>query len=69
MIDYERLLIALKNVLLEDHWVNYDFNTIVGAAQPCWDGTGILVKSTDFEVVFDAMTYECLSVDSFDLAE
>lgn len=69
MIDYERLLISLKDVILEDHWDAYDFNTIVGAAQPCWDQTGILVKSTNFEAVFDAMTYEVLSFDSYDLEE
>lgn len=69
MIDYERLLISLKDVILEDHWNNYDFETIIGAAQPCWDQTAILVKSTDFEAVFDCMSYECMSFDSYDLTE
>ena len=69
LINYEMLMIAVKDVILEDKHDSYDFNIIVGAAQPCWDGTGILVKSTDFEAVFDATTYDCLSVDSFDLTQ
>ena len=29
MIDYERLMNSVKDVILEEHWSNYDLKTIV----------------------------------------
>ena len=69
MIDYERLLYALKDCLLEEQWEDYDLNTIVRNASLCWDDTAVMVKSTDFEFVFDLVSYECLSVSTNDLKE
>jgi hypothetical protein len=69
MIDYERLLYALKDMLLEEQWEDYDLNSIVRNASLCWDDTAILVKSVDFEFVFDVVSYECLSVSTNDLKE
>ena len=69
MIDYERLLNAVKDVLLEEHWDNYDLNTIVRNAVLCWDDTAVMVKSSDFRFVFDLISYECLSVSTNDLIE
>ena len=68
-IDYERLLYALKNVLLDEQWANYDLHTIVRNAQICWDGTGVLVKSSDFEFVFDIVSYDVINVNTNDLRE
>ena len=68
-IDHEKLLYALKDVLLEEQWDNYDLDSIVRNASLCWDDTGILVKSVDFEFVFDVVSYECLSVSTNDLKE
>lgn len=67
MIDYERLLNAVKDVLLEEHWDNYDLQTIVRNAVLCWDDTAVMVKSTDFTFIFDLISYECLSVSTKDL--
>jgi hypothetical protein len=69
MIDYERLLNALKDMLLEEQWEDYDLNSVVRNASLCWDDTAILVKSVDFEFVFDVVSYECLSVSTNDLKE
>ena len=69
MIDYERLLYALKDMLLEEQWEDYDLNSVVRNASLCWDDTAILVKSVDFEFVFDVVSYECLSVSTNDLKE
>ena len=69
MIDYERLLNALKDVILEEHWSNYDLIGIVRNAVPCWDDTGILVKGSDFEFVFDSVSYECRSINVNELME
>lgn len=68
-IDYERLMNALKDVLLEEHWDNYDLNSIVKNASLCWDDTAILVKSSNFEFVFDIISYDCLNVNTNDLIE
>ena len=67
MIDYERLMNALKDTLSEEHWDNYDLNSIVRNAQFCWDGTGVMVKSSDFTFIFDAISYECKSVSTQDM--
>ena len=69
MIDHERLLNALKDMLLEEHWDNYDITGIVRNASLCWDDTAVLVKSSDFSFVFDLVSYECLSVSTNDLKE
>ena len=67
MIDYERLTHAVKDMLLDEHLDNYDLNSIIRNSRTCWDGTGVLVKSSDFEFVFDIISYECLSVSTNDL--
>ena len=69
MIDYDRLLISVKDVLLEEHWDNYDLEAVVRNAVLCWDDTAVMVKSNDFVFVFDIRSYECLSVDTNDLLE
>lgn len=69
MIDYELLTNAVKDVLLEEQWDNYDLASIVRNAMLCWDDTAVLVKSSDFEFVFDLVSYDCLSVNTNDLKE
>ena len=69
MIDYEQLLASVKDVLLEEKWDDYDLISIVRNACLCWDDTAILVKGSDFEFVFDLVSYECLSVNTNDLTE
>lgn len=69
MIDYERLLCAVKDVLLEESWDDYDLTGIVRNASLCWDDTAVLVKSSDFSLVFSIVSYDCLSVSSNDLVE
>ena len=63
-IDYERLLLALKNIFLEEELGNYDLDGIVHNAELCWDDTAVMVKSSDFEFVFDIVSYDVLSVKS-----
>ena len=69
MIDYELLTNAVKDVLLEEQWDNYDLASFVWYAVLCWDDTAVLVKSSDFEFVFDLVSYDCLSVNTNDLKE
>lgn len=67
MIDYDALLNALKDMLLEERWDSYDLTSIVRNAEKCWDNTAVMVKSTDFTFIFDIVSYECLSVSTNDL--
>lgn len=69
MIDYERLLNALKDNILEENWGQYDLEGIVHNASLCWDDTAVMVKSNDFVFVFDLISYECKSVSTNDLLE
>ena len=69
MIDYERLLNSVKDLILDEDGDKYDLNSIVRNAESCWDDTAILVKSTDFTFIFDKISYECLSVDTNDFKE
>ena len=69
VIDYERLGNAVRDCLLEEQWDNYDLVSIVRNARVCWDDTAVMVKSSDFEFVFDLVSYECLSVVTNDLRE
>ena len=69
MIDYERLMNAVKDMLLEEHWSNYDLVSIVRNARLCWDDTAIMVKSSDFTFIFDLISYECKSVSTNDITE
>lgn len=68
-IDYERLLNAVKDVLLEEHWDNYDLDALVHNASLCWDDTAVEVKGSDFTFIFDLISYDCLSVSTLDLKE
>ena len=69
MINFELLTNAVKDVLLEEQWDNYDLASIVRNAVLCWDDTAVLVKGSDFEFVFDLVSYDCLSVNTNDLKE
>lgn len=67
MIDYERLTNSVMESLVESDWGRYDFDTIISNAVSCWDDTAILVKSSDFKMVFDELSYELLSYEGFDI--
>lgn len=69
MIDYERLMNAVKDCLLEEQWDNYDLTGIVRNASVCWDNTAVMVTGSDFSFVFDLVSYECLSVSTNDLID
>lgn len=66
-IDYNCLMNSVKEMLLEEHWDDYDLDLIVANARSCWDDTAVMVKSSDFTFVFDNVNYDCLSVSTNDL--
>lgn len=63
-IDYERLKYSLLEVLND---TDSDVDVIVHNAELCWDDTAIKVKGTDFEFIFDLISYDCLNVNTNDL--
>lgn len=59
-INYDMLLNSILEVIDERIQNNYDWDTVLLSAEPCWDNTGIQVKSKDFTMVFDNISYELL---------
>lgn len=67
MIDYERLLFNIKESIEDKEHNKYDFNTILKSASLCWDGTAIMVTSSDFTMVFDLISYELVNYEGLDI--
>ena len=62
-----RLLYAVKEVIREEDYRKYDFNTVLKSAIPCWDNTAVMISASDFVMVFDKISYELLSYTGFDI--
>ena len=64
---------ALQNAIISNLDENivgrYDMSTILRSAKYCWDNTAIEVRSTDFVMVFDELSYELLDYTGFDINE
>ena len=62
---------ALANSILaqiDDNIIdNYDIDVILKSATPVWDNTAIQVKSKDFTMIFDIISYELLQYIGFDI--
>lgn len=67
MIDYESLRNSIIDQLDESIIEEYDFDTVLKSAEPCWDDTAIRVKSKDFTMIFDNVNYELLQYTGFDI--
>lgn len=57
-IDYERLLIILKNDVHESEHQNFDLEGIVKKARLSDDESQIIVESSMFRFTYDSITYE-----------
>lgn len=66
MIDYDRLENAILSVLNEDDSEKYNMNIVLKSAKLVWDDTAVQVKSNDFLMVFDLITYELQDYNGFD---
>ncbi|MBP5423332.1 MAG: hypothetical protein J6Y78_12920 [Paludibacteraceae bacterium] len=66
-IDYGALLNSILSSIDESLHDNYDWDVVLKSAKPCWDGTAIEVKSKDFTMVFDCISYELKQYDGSDL--
>lgn len=65
-IDFESLYHAIVSVLDESIQDNYDFDGLLKTAKVVWDGIGVEVKSKDFVMVFDLVSYELLDYTGYD---
>ena len=66
-IDYDALLNSVQDNIDDSLLDGYDFDTVLKSAEIVWDGTAIQVKSKDFVMVFDMISYELLSYTGFDI--
>lgn len=65
-IDLESLYHAMVSVVDESIQDSYDFDSILKTANVVWDGTAVEVKSKDFVMVFDLISYELLDYTGYD---
>ena len=65
-IDFDALRNAIINVLDERIINRYDFDVVLKSAKLVWDNTAIEVKSKDFTMIFDKISYELLQYIGFD---
>lgn len=66
-IDYGSLLNSIQEQMDESLIDKYDFETILRTAKLVWDNTAVQVKSTDFTMVFDLISYELLDYSGNDI--
>lgn len=59
-INYDMLLNSILDTIDESLHNNYDWDTVLVSAEPCWDNTGIKVTAKDFVMVFDNISYELI---------
>lgn len=68
-IDYDMLLNSIEEQIDENDLDSYNFESLLKTAELCWDNTAIQIKSVNFTMIFDLISYECLSYDGFDINE
>ena len=66
MIDFERLENAVLNVLGDEVSEKYNINVVLKSAKLVWDDTAVQVKSDDFLMIFDLITYDLENYEGFD---
>lgn len=66
-IDYDRLLYQVKETINEEDQNKYDFDNIIRTATLVWDNTAIQVKSSDFTMIFDRISYELIEYTGYDI--
>ena len=66
-IDYDALLNSIQDNIDERLLDSYDWDVVLKSAIPCWDDTAIQVKSKDFTMIFDNISYELLQYEGFDI--
>ena len=65
-INYESLSNAILDVVDDNLSDNYDINVILKSATIVWDNTAVQVKSKDFVMIFDLISYELQDYQGYD---
>lgn len=66
-IDYTSLRNSVLGQLDESILDGYDIDTVLNSAEIVWDSTAVRVKSKDFIMIFDIISYELLDYSGFDI--
>ena len=66
-IDYDALLNSIQEQIDDSLIDSYDFDVILKSAEIVWDGTAVQVKSKDFTMIFDIISYELRQYIGFDI--
>ena len=66
-VDYDALLVSILDNIDESLQSKYDFDTILKTAEIVWDGTAVQVTASDFVMVFDLVSYECVDYTGNDI--
>ena len=66
-IDFVALENAVKEQIDDSLLSKYDFQTILKTAEIVWDGTAVQVTASDFVMVFDLVSYECVDYTGNDI--
>ena len=66
-IDYDALLNSIQEQIDDSLIDSYDFDVILKSAEIVWDGTAVQVKSKDFTMIFDLISYELRQYIGFDI--
>ena len=63
-INYDYLTHAILDTLDEN--VSVDIDTILKSAEIVWDGTAVQVKSSEFTMIFNIISYELEDYRGYD---
>lgn len=66
-IDYETLNNSIQEQIDDSIIDKYDFESILRSAEIVWDNTAVKVKSSDFTMVFDLISYEIMDYTGNDI--
>ena len=66
MVNYESLSNAILDVLDDNLSDNYEIDVILKSATLVWDNTAVQVKSKDFVMIFDLISYELQDYQGYD---
>ena len=67
MIDFVALENAVKEQIDDSLLSKYDFPTLLKTAEIVWDDTAVQVTASDFVMVFDLVSYECVDYTGNDI--
>lgn len=65
-IDYDYLSRAILDTIDDNLHDSVDMDVVLKSASLCWDNTAIMVKSNNFTMIFDLVSYELMDYQGLD---